>query len=160
MVSLAETDQAERVVEQMVAVENHLADLYDVYSRRFPAQSQFWGSLAADERVHACWVCELFDHVNAGHLSFEPQAVRVPALQSILAHIEEKTVQAEHQDMVLLQALSTAADMEHVVIEKDMFALFTGTPPGVRDLRHAAIQETRDHFKRLLGLWNTARNER
>lgn len=57
------------ILQMMVANEEAVSRLYEVYGSMFPEHEEFWFGLAMEEADHASWILELLHKVSKGSAS-------------------------------------------------------------------------------------------
>jgi rubrerythrin len=154
-----EVDQV-RTIGIMAAHESAIGDLYRAYARRFPERSEFFEGLAEDEVRHARLIAGFADDVKAGKV--EINAGRFP-WGSVLASIDavrSLVAEANREKMTLVDALATARDLEHELIEKCYFEIAEGDAPELKVLLESLAEETELHRRTVEEEWAKERGGR
>ncbi len=151
----AEADQIQ-TIGMMAAHESAVADLYRAYSRRFPERSEFFDALAEDEVRHARMIAGFADDVKAGKVQIDPGRFSAATVLSSLDLVRKRVTEAGRAEITVLDALSTAKDLEHELIEQRYFEIAEGDAPELKGLLETLAAETDEHRQRVVEAWRKA----
>ena len=143
----------------MAAHESALADLYRAYAKKLPGYEDFFNSLAADEVLHARMVAGFVDDVKARKVYVRPGRFSSQSILSSLDFTKERVAEAERGEVSLMEALSTARDLEDGLIERKYFEVFEDDGPELMKLLARLAGETEAHRRKVAEAWERERGE-
>ncbi|HUU54800.1 MAG TPA: hypothetical protein VMY87_07765 [Armatimonadota bacterium] len=143
----------------MAAHESALADLYRAYAKKLPSYQDFFNGLAADEVLHARMVAGFVDDVKTRKVSVKPGRFSSQSILSSLDFTKERVAEAERGGVSLMQALSTAKDLEDELIERKYFGIFEDDGPELTRLLERLAAETEAHRRKVTEAWERERGE-
>lgn len=143
----------------MAAHESALADLYRAYAKALPEHEDFFSRLAADEVTHARMVAGFVDDVKARKVYVRPGRFSSQSILSSLDFARERVAEAERGGMSLMEALSTAKDLEEGLIERKYFEIFEDDGPELMKLLERLAGETEAHRRKVTEAWERERGE-
>lgn len=146
----------EKQVDATEMLANHeeaIGGLYKAYAKLFPDHESFWSGLAREETEHATWIRDLASKTEAGPASLEQNRFRPEAIQTSLDYIRNLTAEAPGQKIELMDALSTALDIEKALIERKYFEILQGDSEEVRRTFEALTRSTKAHIERVQKAW-------
>jgi len=143
----------------MAAHESALADLYRAYAKKLPSYQDFFNGLAADEVLHARMVAGFVDDVKTRKVSVKPGRFSSQSILSSLDFTKERVAEAERGGVSLMQALSTAKDLEDGLIERKYFGIFEDDGPELTRLLERLAAETEAHRRKVTEAWERERGE-
>ncbi|MFA5024621.1 MAG: hypothetical protein WC523_06765 [Patescibacteria group bacterium] len=139
--------------------EEKIATLYAIFAKVFPLQEKFWQNLVNEEKEHAAALRKL-DLVYGQN----PRALKdSPYSQAIIDYvskfIDESIAEARQAGISLAQALIIALRVEHSLIEKKNFEVFSPQVLEIEVVLERLNRETRGHAARLNKLANREKIE-
>lgn len=137
------------IIELMIKQESLMAKLYKLFAKEFPEHSEFWNNISNDEVNHAIWLRQLYNASENDVLHFDEGKVKVNAMNTYISHQEDVIARTERHELTLVKAVSLTLDMEHSLIEKNVFALFASISEKNRNILKRLILETEEHVRRL-----------
>jgi len=143
----------------MAAHESVLADLYRAYAKKLPRYQDFFNSLAADEVLHARMVAGFVDDVKARKVYVRPGRFSSQSILSSLDFARARVAEAERGGMSLMEALSTAKDLEDALIERKYFEIFEDDGPELTRLLERLATETEAHRRKVSEAWERERGK-
>ena len=143
----------------MAAHESALADLYRAYAKKLPSYEDFFNDLAADEVLHARMVAGLAEDVRAGKVQVRAGRFSVESILSSLDFAKARMAEAERGEVSLVEALSTAKNVEGGLIERRYFEIFEDDGPELMALLQRLAAETEGHRARVAAAWEREREE-
>ena len=143
----------------MAAHESALADLYRAYAKTLPSYEDFFHGLAADEVLHARMLAGFVDDVKTRKVSVKPGRFSSQSILSSLDFTKERVAEAERGEVSLMEALSTARDLEDGLIERKYFGIFEDDGPELTKLLERLAVETEAHRRKVTEAWERERGE-
>jgi rubrerythrin len=143
----------------MAAHESALADLYRAYAKTLPSYEDFFNGLAADEVLHARMLAGFVDDVKTRKVSVKPGRFSSQSILSSLDITKERVAEAERGEVSLMEALSTARDLEDGLIERKYFGIFEDDGPELTKLLERLAVETEAHRRKVTEAWERERGE-
>jgi len=139
---------------QMMAIhEEAIGELYKAYAKLFPDHEGFWSGLAREETEHAAWIRNLASKAEAGSARLNQKRFRTEAIKTSLDYIKSLTAEAPGQKIKLMDALSTALDIEKALIERKYFEIFEGDSEELKLTLEALTRSTKAHIERVQKAW-------
>jgi hypothetical protein len=136
-------------LKALIRLELKVGEFYEACARRWPEDEQFWLAVAHQEEVHARAIERMASLIAKNPALYAPaRAIRVAAVNTIVAGIESTMEQLQRGQVVKLRALTTAVDLENSLMEKGFFAMIQTADPAFLQLRHGIIEQTREHKER------------
>jgi hypothetical protein len=106
------------VMNDMVALEVALADLYQACSDQFPEDRSFWLAIRHQEQLHAKFIGQLADLVSAHPQEFKfGRPFNSTAIKTTLASVANYTESVKKGLLQRKRALFMARDIENSVLE-------------------------------------------
>ncbi|MBN1393341.1 MAG: hypothetical protein JW947_11150 [Sedimentisphaerales bacterium] len=137
------------LLEAMKEHEEVIARLYDCYAGKFPEHRSFWAELSKEEVQHADWIDTLRSRIEEGSEDIVVDRFPVVAIEDSINFINRQITRAADADFELINALSTALDLEKALIENKYFEVFEGdSKETIRTLASLA-RSTREHRQRI-----------
>ena len=143
----------------MAAHESAIADLYRAYADHLAKYRDFFLGLAADEVLHARMVAGLAVDVWAGKVQVRAGRFSVESILSSLDFAKARVAEAERGEVSLVEALSTAKNVEEGLIERRYFEIFEDDGPELMELLQRLAAETEGHRARVAAAWEREREE-
>ena len=147
------TQEAEAVVETLKEHEQALARLYEVYAEKFPEFEQFWTELSREEIQHANWLIILRDRIEKSDEDFVVERFPIATIEHSIGYVTQLADRAHQSDFLLMNALSTALQLERALIENKYFEIFEGDGADTRHTLTLLAQSTQIHYKKLYETW-------
>lgn len=143
----------------MAQNEEGVAQLYQVYSQKFPGHQEFWLKLAQEEKEHANIIRGIVPHIQRGTVLLKENRFEKEAIQSFLKYLGEEINKATSGQLLPINALSIAFHIEKSLIEGKYFTIFEGDDPRLKELLDDLRVSTQDHVKRVETAWNLEREK-
>ena len=147
---------AKSPVELLEALKEHemaLANLYEVYADVFPECRDFWTDLSKDELQHANWIDALYARVKNSDEDFVAERFRVEPIKHSIKYVKQQAARAYEADFTLINALSTALQLEEALIENKYFEVFAGDSAQTQRTLALLADCTRTHHDKLCNFW-------
>ena len=145
------------IIELLSSHEEAIGRLYSAYAGKFPLYADFWRTLAQEEQKHSAAIITLKSKVDAGALSADMVKFKSELLKTMLIYINNELNKAESGGMPLIQALSTARDIEKSMIERRCFEVFKGDPDELKTVLDEMTLETKRHIEKIEIAWQENR---
>jgi len=139
------SDEDDAILDLLVAHEQAIGRLYDLYAVAFPAHRPLWARLAADERAHA----ERLATLRAGTLRdawrsrgrwLRPQPIRLS-----IGFVEQHQAKVQAGETSAREAFAIARDLESALLEKQFARLDDELPAEVLSVLRYLAAETEQH---------------
>lgn len=141
------------VLEAMKEHELAIAGLYEVYSEAFPECEDFWAGLSMEELQHAKWIEALDANMQNNPEDFVVERFRIGAIEHSIQYVKQLTATAYQPDFILINALSTALQLERALLENKYFEVFEGDSANTRKTLALLAESTHTHYKKLHTFW-------
>lgn len=133
----------------LVRLELAVGGLYKACALRWPEDDHFWLEVAHQEDAHAHAIERMASLVSLKPDDFAlAKPIRVAAVNTIIAGIEEKAVLIRAGQLLPINALHTAVDLENSFMEKNYYELIQTTDPAFHHLCGEIMEQTREHKER------------
>ena len=114
------------VMNDMVALELALADLYRACAEQFPEDKNFWLAIQRQEELHAQFIRKLVDLVSAHPQEFKfGRPFNSVAIKTIQASVESYADQIRKGQIPRQRAVFIAKDIENSVLEANYREIVT-----------------------------------
>jgi len=133
--------------------EHALAHLYDVYAETFPECEALWAELAREEIQHADWLDSLQARIEGSPEDFVVDRFSVATIEHSIKYVERLFDRAKQPDFTLINALSTALQLEKALIENKYFEVLEGDSANTKRTLEQLAQCTQLHYKKLHKAW-------
>jgi len=110
-----------QLMEKACTHEEKLEKLYTVLSQQFPDDSEFWNTLAQEERQHSAWLRQLKTSLTTGALQLDESSVRPKAIQSAIEYVEVIIQGVERKKSPYVKVLSEIWDFQQNLLESGLF---------------------------------------
>lgn len=134
-----------------------IAELYEVYAEVLPEFRDFWIDLSTEERQHAEWIDELYAEIRNNDEDFVVERFSIPTIKHSTEFINQQAINAHDSDFILINALSTALQIERGLIEKRYFEVFEGDSANTQKILKLLDDCTRSHYEKLYNFWQENR---
>jgi len=131
--------------------------LYRAYAERFPSYENLWLALADEEKNHADWLRRLSLEIEAGMTHVDEGRFKPRPIEIMREYIGDQLRRAQAEDLTLMDALSTALDIELGLLERDYFKIFQTDSPTVKQTLMNLEGATGEHIKQVREAWETAK---
>jgi len=135
----------DKIIDLMLKQETLLANLYQIFAKKFPVYEKLWHKLAREEKKHAGWIEQLHTASEKKVVLFNEGRVKPPHLETFVLNIEKKIKQAEADGFTARQALVCTIELERSLIEKEVFLHFVGITEKARNVMSFLAKETKEH---------------
>jgi len=135
------------IINLLRSHEVKLAELYRLYGRRFPAQTDQWEQLYRDEMAHAEVLGQLFALISAGNIQWDTTRFNAGALQDSIHYLEQLISDTPGSPLTPAGAIQRAIDLEQSILESNFFEVFTSDAPEIRKEFTALREHTREHLR-------------
>ena len=133
--------------------EQAIAHLYEVYAEKFPECKDLWMELSSEEIQHARWLDLLQDKIEDGSEYFVVERFPLAAIEHSIGYVNQLATRAHQPDFTLINALSTALQLEQALIENKYFEVFEGDSAKTRHTLALLAQSTHTHYEKLHKAW-------
>jgi hypothetical protein len=144
---------ADAIVEALKEHEKALARLYEAYAERFPEYEEFWAELAREEIQHASWLDTILTRIENSAEDFVVERFSIATIEHSIGYVEQLATRAHQPDFVLINALSTALQLEKALIENNYFEVFEGDSANTKRILDLLAQSTQIHYEKLYNAW-------
>lgn len=139
----------EIILELLIQQETYLAELYQVYSEKFPEQEAFWQSLVKEEKEHANWINGLLKSARKGVVHFDECKIKIHPLNTFIGGIKLSIKKARDTDVAQVNAISYALDMEKSMFERDIFGQFGAVSKKAKSVLGLLQKKTEEHAEKI-----------
>ncbi len=151
--------QSETEIMRMLAEnEAAISRLYRAYAERFPSHGNLWLALADEEKSHANWLQKLSLEVEVGMTRINEGRFKPRPIEIMREYIEDQLMRAREEGLTLMDALSTALDIELGLLERDYFRIFETDSPTVKYSLMNLEGATEEHIKQVREAWEAAKD--
>lgn len=137
------------VFEALIAHEDAIAELYQVYETCTGDPTGFWKKLIMEERAHSAVLKELHDRFSQKKIFADFSRFNPVAISTAINYIRKKIEQAKADGITQKAALITARDVEGTIIEHDFFRLYKSRNYSDEKEIDALEEHTAEHFERI-----------
>ena len=130
-----------------------LADLYEVYAETFPECKDLWVELSREEIQHANWLDTLQAGIEDSSEDFVVERFAIAAIEHSIGYVKQLAARAHEPDFLLINALSTALQLEKALIENKYFEVFEGDSENTNRTLALLEQCTKIHYEKLHKAW-------
>jgi len=143
----------EVILGAMKVHEEALARLYEAYAEKFPECKDFWTELSREEIQHAHWLDTLQASIEDSSEDFVVERFSKATIEHSIGYIEQLAARAQQPDFILINALSTALQLEKALIENKYFEVLEGNSTKTRSTLDQLTRCTQIHYEKLHKLW-------
>ncbi len=133
----------------LIAHEDAMAELYQVYETCTGDPTGFWEKLIMEERAHSAVLKQLHDKFSQKKISVDFSRFNPVAINTAINYIKKKIEQAKQDGITQKAALITARDVEGTIIEHDFFRLYKSRNYSDEKEIDALEEHTAEHFARI-----------
>ena len=133
--------------------EQIIAHLYKVYAEKFSEWKDFWTELSSEEIQHACWLDTLQARLEDSSENFVEERFPIEAIEHSVVYVKQLITRALESDFTLINALSTALQLEKALIENQYFEVFEGDSAKTRQTLALLARSTHTHYEKLHKVW-------
>jgi len=127
-----------------------ISGLYKAYAQTFPKHKTAWQKLAMEEINHAERIHDFLTRLSDGSVQISATHSLLPEIiQASLDSIADELKKAQSQNMLPIDAIATAMDLEESMIEDKWFMSLQGDSPLVKRVLEALASGTRKHAQEL-----------
>lgn len=142
----------QRIVDRLVEWEELVGKLYLRYAERFPDQGPTWRQLAREEQTHAAALGAIRKMLDAGHLLENVGQFDGDIIEQEVDEVRAALQRAEHPNLQLHEAVATAREIEHSVIESQFYDTVTCSAPDFQRIAQRLRGDTQRHIDKLRSL--------
>jgi len=146
------------VIDSLVENELTIGRFYRLCAERFSPLKEFWNSLADQEEDHGEWLQQLKAEIREGGAAYKSETVKPIAVQSSINYVNEQVARLEKGDLVIVNALSIAVNIERSVFESRIFDAFSGYSQAAKKLIADLKQALLDHNELVDRKWQEYRH--
>jgi hypothetical protein len=132
-----------QIIELFEKNEQNVAILYSIYAEKIPEKRSFWNNLATEEASHADYI--------SNNKELKTTIVENRYLRDIIKYIMDfvlqEIIKAKTSRITHQEALNTALRLEHSMLEKKCFEMFSSANDGLMRIFHKLNSETENHVK-------------
>lgn len=139
-----------RILDLHLELELLMADLYELFADRFKGHSEFWLSLADEEKQHAIWLNKLLEGINVNKVNFDEGKTRTYTLISVINYLHSIKEEFTAKPFGIVRAVSLTRDFENSLLEKNVFLNFAGDSPLVKVILTKMMNSQRAHAKKMI----------
>ena len=141
------------IIEALREHELAIAGLYEAYAEVFPECEDLWAGLSMEELQHAKWIDALYANVQNSPQDFVVERFRIGAIEHSIEYVKQQTATAYEPDFILINALSTALQLERALLENKYFEVFEGDSASTRKTLAMLAESTHAHYEKLHTFW-------
>ena len=130
-----------------------IANLYKVYAEIFPECKDLWMELSREELQHAKWLDTLQAGVEENSEDFVVDRFPMAAIEHSIDYVKQSAAKAHQADFLLINALSTALQLEKALIENKYFEVFESDSNNTKRTLDRLAQCTQIHYEKLHKAW-------
>jgi hypothetical protein len=147
------TKAPEEILDAMKEHEQAIADLYELYARKFPEYEDFWTELSREEVQYAGWLEKLQYHIENSAEDFVVERFPVGAIEHSTEFVKKQMDTAQQPDFFLINALSTALRLEEALMESKYFEVLETDSAKTKHTLTMLAQSTQAHYQKVRKLW-------
>lgn len=150
------TEKLKKLLEASVELELGMSELYFLYTKLFPEDSEFWGKLANEEVNHASLLRSGYIFLEKGLLPKEIVYEDIDVLKSSIKWIQELIKKYSQKEPSFEDAYFEAVKMESSAGEFHFQVLMTEeTDSKIVKIFQELAGDDKDHNRRILDLLTT-----
>ena len=130
-----------------------IANLYNVYAEIFPECKDLWMELSREELQHANWLDTLQAGIEESSEDFIVDRFPLKAIEHSIDYVKQLAAKAHQPEFILINALSTALQLEKALIENKYFEVFEGDSKHTKRTLDRLAQCTQIHYEKLHKAW-------
>ena len=143
---MASSPKPIKIIKLLAVNEEAVGQLYEAYASEFPEHEEFWSGLAMEEADHSNWIMELLRKVNEGSVSIYEGRFHIEDVQRLQDYLNEQLIRAKQGNILFVEALSTALNIEKSLIERHFFEVFEGDSEKTRSVLEFLASATENHI--------------
>ncbi len=136
-------------MQSLAATEESVGKLYEAYANKFLEHEEFWFGLAMEEADHSNSIHDLISKVREGSANFLADESLIEDVQKFQDHLKQQQVRAKREDILFIDALLVALDIEKSFIEHRFYRLFEGVSEETRNVLEYLDSASGNHIKAL-----------
>lgn len=141
-------DVQSQILKSLAVCEGAIGELYNLYEKYHPEMGEFWGKLAAEERIHATMLEEVrASLINHGVLMHGLDHFKVEQVQFRIDFVRRQIENALEQPPTAEQAVMIALNIESSIIDSRFFEFAKSDGSEFQIAAHKLAHETHDHIK-------------
>lgn len=133
-------------MNNMVALEKALAELYLACSETFAEDSKFWLAICHQEELHAKLIGELASLVSSHPREFQfGRQFNTTAITTVMSSVKNSTEQVRNGHLDRRRALVMARDIENSVLETKYHEIVTTDNIEFKSILDRIMKDTSSH---------------
>jgi len=146
------------IIELLGQLELEIANLYKLFSIKFPKYKDMWIKMSKMEITHANKLKELDALSKNNRVVFDEKLTKTYTVKTVIEIVKDLHARADANKLTLMEALSHSRDLEESIIEKHFYDYFAGRDPDAKIFIHDIKDETHEHQSELKNIWEKERN--
>lgn len=146
---MEETDQGHVLLSLLIQHEEAIGSLYKAFALRFPDLAEFWQGLVVEEKAHAEVLAELSIHLKTQKVFLNKRKFNVTGVQTAINYVNKQSQSTGSGTLNILQAMSTALDIERAIIDREFFEVFESDLPSIKREFEDLREHTAEHINRI-----------
>ena len=142
--------QIDKLIKLLQKYEMTIAELYETFAAVFVTSKKTWTSFAAEERLHAKWIGELYSQLKNENISFEQTKITEQSTRTAINYIESQITKTKNDKQDLAHALNIAIDVEKSLLEKSYLNIFKLKGQKAQQVQDGLLKATKRHLDRLI----------
>ena len=143
-----------RIIERLIEWEELVGALYKRYAVRFPEQGPAWRQLAREEQTHAGALGAIRKMLDAGHHLEGVGEFESEIIEQEVGEVRRALKRADHAELKLDEAVSTARLIESSIIESKFYDVVTCSAPEFERIAKRLRDDTVRHIEKLRAIGN------
>lgn len=148
------TTTQKKTLEGLIRFERDIRNLYKLYAEIMPHKRDFWITLANEENEHANWLIALKGQIETGCVTCREDRFNIQGIEKALAFIMRQRILAGKPGFDFMRALSTALDIEKLILEKKFYECYDSDCQEIRKILRDLRNDTENHVNRIEQVWN------
>lgn len=133
--------------------EEVISRLYECYAEKFAEHRDFWTELSEEEIEHANWIDTLRSRIEEGADVMVADRFPIEAIKCSIDFVNKQIKKAADANFSLINALSTAIDIEKGLIDSKYFEVFEGDSKETACTMALLARSTKEHYQRIRRMW-------
>ncbi len=133
------------ILDKLVAFEQAVGDLYEVYSFKFQEEREFWQRISLEEYNHATVLKKLENVLSQGYLLFNIGRFDDKSINMTLSYVKRQYHHAVESEITLSQALSVATGIEASILDGSFYEVVQSDAEAFQQIACMMVTHTRKH---------------